>query len=105
MGDTQEEFLSVGNQCASLLLDLGLQGDDSILDVGCGYGRLAFGLLNSLDFIGRYEGFDLQPRHIAWCREAITTRFSNFHFAHVDIANARYNPQGSVESPPVSRTP
>jgi SAM-dependent methyltransferase len=98
MRETDEKFLEVARQSASLLARYGLQPDQSILDVGCGYGRLSFGLLDVIGFKGRYEGFDLLPRHIAWCTDEISSRHPNFTFRHADIANARYNPRGRVEA-------
>jgi SAM-dependent methyltransferase len=75
MNESDERFLAIGNQSAQLLIEQGLGAADSILDVGCGYGRLAFGLLSQLDFKGRYEGFDVLQRQIDWCRKAITHNF------------------------------
>ena len=96
MREDDERFLAIANQSASLLKASGLRSDHSILDIGSGYGRLAFGLLNEMDFTGRYEGFDLLPSHIEWCSAEIASHFPNFNFRHLDIANARYNPEGSL---------
>lgn len=97
MGEDDQQFIEIANQYATLLSERGLRSDHSILDIGCGYGKLAFGLMSQLDFRGQYEGFDLLRRHVDWCNDAITTRASNFHFTHLDIANARYNPEGSLD--------
>jgi SAM-dependent methyltransferase len=96
MRESDERFLAIARHSASLLAEYGLRPGDSILDVGSGYGRLAFGLLHDLEFKGRYEGFDLLPRHVAWCTQEITTRHPNFRFRQIDIANARYNPKGKI---------
>jgi 2-polyprenyl-3-methyl-5-hydroxy-6-metoxy-1,4-benzoquinol methylase len=37
----------------------------SILDVGCGYGRLAYAL-HSMDFNGSYHGIDILKNQIDW---------------------------------------
>jgi SAM-dependent methyltransferase len=96
MGENDERFLAAGDSLARTLIDRGLQPDFTLLDVGCGYGRLAFGLIRQLDFVGRYEGFDPLPRHIQWSSEAITGHSSNFRFRHLDVANDRYNRRGSI---------
>lgn len=45
---------------------------------------------------GSYDGFDIMPAHVRWCRRAIEPRFANFHFQHADIFNREYNPRGKV---------
>jgi SAM-dependent methyltransferase len=98
MGEDDERFLSEADKLARILIERGLRPDSALLDIGSGYGRLAFGLMRQLDFVGRYEGFDLLPKQIKWSTEAITSRSPNFHFALLDVANARYNRQGSIEA-------
>lgn len=66
-----------------------------VLDLGCGSGRLAIGLLEAQVPIRHYVGIDVQSHHIEWCRDAIVTRFPHFQFYAVDAANPRYNPAGS----------
>ena len=36
-----------------------MTADSAVLDVGCGYGRLALGILHATDFRGYYLGFDI----------------------------------------------
>jgi SAM-dependent methyltransferase len=43
----------------------------------------------------RYEGFDINPVGVRWCRETITPRHPNFRFQLADVHNAYYNPAGS----------
>ena len=43
---------------------------------------------------GRYEGIDVVPRGIEWCRQAITPRYPNFRFQVADLYNRHYNPAG-----------
>ena len=75
--------------------DACLRGDARVLDIGCGPGRVAAALTARG---GSYEGFDVDPRSIAWCRKAITPRFPNFRFQVADIYNASYNPDGSQDA-------
>jgi SAM-dependent methyltransferase len=74
--------------------ELGLRGDERVLDIGCGPGRFAAPLTARLAR-GSYEGFDVDRGNIRWCLQAITSRHPNFRFQVADIHNALYNPDGS----------
>ena len=76
----------------------GLKPDERVLDAGCGIGRIAVPLTEYLDESGGYEGFDIAPEGIAWCRENITPRYPNFRFQVADIYNKSYNPEGSQKA-------
>ncbi len=91
------QFTAVGGQLASDLREhAGLSRSSAVLDVGCGPGRVAAPLTRFLDpASGTYEGFDVMPESIAWCRKAITPKHPNFHFQVADLHNAQYNPAGS----------
>ena len=69
---------------------------DRVLDVGCGIGRMAIPLTRYLDRGGSYDGFDVVPHGIEWCRRRITSRFPNFRFRCVSVRNDDYNPEGAV---------
>lgn len=85
-----------GKQFVSYIRELGqLRPDDRVLDVGCGSGRVAAGLIRYLDHRGSYEGFDIAPDLIRWCAEEIEPYHRNFHFQSADIHNELYNPGGS----------
>jgi SAM-dependent methyltransferase len=64
-----------------------------LLDLGSGYGRLAFGLKAKL-FDGQYFGIDILKRHVNWCQANITPIDSSYQFEHMDVKNDRYNPEG-----------
>lgn len=72
-----------------------LTPSEEVLDVGCGIGRMAVPLTRYLDANGSYEGFDIVPSGVRWCRKNITKRFPHFRFQLADIHNSRYNPDGS----------
>lgn len=74
----------------------GLKPDEAVLDVGCGVGRMAAPLTGFLNPAGRYEGFDIVPANVRWCRREIAPRWPNFRFRHADIYNREYNPGGKV---------
>ena len=68
-------------------------GQDTLLDIGCGFGRLPIGLL---DIFGTacYTGIDINPIAIEWCHKYIGNVHSDFQFIQLDIQNDRYNPNG-----------
>lgn len=75
----------------------GLTASSDVFDMGCGPGRVAAPLTRCLDPAqgGSYEGFDVMPKSIEWCRKAITPKHPSFRFQLADIHNAQYNPKGT----------
>lgn len=88
---------SVGERVVDLMIDPGgLRPDARVLDIGCGPGRTAVALARYLDpDRGSYEGFDVMPESIRWCRERIAPRHPRFGFRVAEVQNAQYNPNGS----------
>ena len=66
-----------------------------IVDVGCGVGRLAMGLLLERRE-ATYLGMDSHDRYIWWCRRYIQRKHPSFQFEHIDVENERYNPEGKT---------
>jgi SAM-dependent methyltransferase len=92
VGDS--DFIATGDEFLSHFVALaGLAPDERVLDIGCGVGRMARPLLGHLDERGSYDGFDLVPEAIAWCRERYPA--DRFRFALLDVHNARYHPAGT----------
>lgn len=90
------EFKSNGEEFLRILRDVcDLRPDERMLDVGSGIGRKTIPLTQYLDANATYEGIDVNANGVAWCREKITSRFSNFRFQQIDVHNALYNPQGT----------
>ena len=88
------DFKKTGKEILALLIDAGrLQPSERILDVGCGVGRVAVALTEYLQD-GRYEGFDVIPEGIEWCKRQLSPKFPNFNFQLADLHNRFYNPQG-----------
>jgi SAM-dependent methyltransferase len=68
-----------------------------ILEVGCGIGRLAIAMPDFLDANGGYEGFDIVPEGIEWCKQHIVGPHDNIQFTLADVYNKEYNPKGSTQ--------
>ena len=81
-------------EAARLSRHCGLAKDKRVLDVGCGPGRLAIGILAELGEVAEYLGLDVHRPSIEWCEKNIATRHPKFRFEHVDVENERYNPDG-----------
>lgn len=71
-----------------------LNESSRLLDWGCGAGRLAVGVAEKYGRIAQYRGVDVQKPLIEWAQRHLGSR-AGFDFVHVDLANARYNPDGS----------
>jgi SAM-dependent methyltransferase len=74
---------------------LGYTKSSRIVDVGCGLGRLATGMLAEFGDV-QYLGIDANQDFVRWCQENIERYHPNFRFVHLDIANELYNPAGTL---------
>jgi GT2 family glycosyltransferase/SAM-dependent methyltransferase len=96
---TGGDYEKTGEELLQYFTVLGsLKPDESVLEVGCGVGRMAVPLTEYLSDKGRYEGFDVMPPAIQWCQDHITPRYSNFGFQHANIYNKLYNPGGNLRA-------
>lgn len=71
----------------------GLTRESRLLDWGCGAGRLAIGVRQSLGHVRDYHGVDVQPKLLHWARDYLTDEHTRFSL--VDQRNERYNPDGT----------
>lgn len=95
MADDDDDFLRIGEeQVKSLWRHARMRPTDHVLDVGCGYGRLAHALLRDPRFVGRYTGLDPLAKQVQWCQEHLADE--RFRFIHLDVVNERYNPAGNT---------
>jgi SAM-dependent methyltransferase len=91
------DYKAIGDEYRRLFVEIGgLERDDDVLDVGSGSGRMAYALKDWL--AGTYEGFDVVPEAVEWCRREITSRHPRFRFQLADIRSGRYNPAGRYEA-------
>lgn len=97
-GGGSVSFLKITYQFLSIFIQkLGLQPTNSLLDIGCGVGRIAYGLSYYLNSQGKYEGFDPVPQLIKWAEEKIGTKHSNFRFHQFDLHNKLYHSSGVID--------
>jgi SAM-dependent methyltransferase len=97
VGHAESDFAATGDEFLGHFTRLGgLRPSDRVLDIGCGIGRMARPLTRVLDpdAGGRYDGFDVNPDGIAWCR-AHYDDLPHFAFVVADLYNSRYNPSGT----------
>jgi ubiquinone/menaquinone biosynthesis C-methylase UbiE len=93
------DFLKIGEEFKQYFIELGhLQPDHSVLDVGCGIGRMAIPLTRYLSREGEYWGFDIVKTGIDWCQQRISPKYPKFHFLHSNVYNKYYNPKGDARA-------
>ena len=91
-GKAQDEFVGTFRGICAL------EPHESVLDIGCGLGKLAVALTPYLDGSGRYEGIDIAVERVRKCREKVTAAYPNFRFRVADIYNKSYNPKGRLKA-------
>jgi SAM-dependent methyltransferase len=64
----------------------------SVLDFGCGCGRVARQMMQQSPRPERYEGLDLHAGMVRWCTENLTPLAPEFTFRHHDVLYAGFNP-------------
>jgi SAM-dependent methyltransferase len=94
------DFRAIGAEFLGHFVRYGeLKPAETVLDIGCGLGRMAIPLTQYLVAPqGRYHGVDIVASAIAWNTDAICSVYSNFTFAHLDVQNGLYNPGGKLAS-------
>jgi SAM-dependent methyltransferase len=93
------DLLGISNLFLGYFIQLAdLKPQAHVLDVGCGFGRVAYTLAHYLEPTARYEGFDIIGELIEWAQQSISTKFPNFSFRKADIFNKCYNPKGTFEA-------
>lgn len=88
-------FRTSGAEFTAYLKLIGhLLPNERVLDIGCGCGLMALNLAEYLDTQGKYIGVDIHKGSIRWCQQKISRKHPNFTFAHIDVQNRVYNPNG-----------
>lgn len=98
MAETPDEYRQTGDEIVENLRQLAALRDDAhVVDIGCGYGRLAHAFLRDISFNGTYTGVDILAPHICWCQQVLTPLSSGrFAFHVLDVQSDRYNPDGTI---------
>ncbi len=65
-----------------------------VVDVGCGWGRMAIPLLDILEPPGSYRGLDVDRDQITWAQEVFSPVHGGFAFEWMDVQNRMYNSAG-----------
>ncbi len=87
----------IGRYYGELLTqDRPLPAEALILDLGCGYGRIALDLVPRLTDQQIYVGLDPNAEAVEWATRNIAARWSNFSFHRIDVVSGPYNPDGTV---------
>jgi len=93
------EFSDIGKEHFDHILQFtDVQPNESILDVGCGIGRVTSYFIDYIDKNGCYEGFDVVKKGIDWCNAKITKKNPKFSFRHANIYNKEYNKKGTIDA-------
>ena len=89
------EFYKTGEDFFTLFQDgVDLKPGASVLDIGCGAGRMAFPICAALNETGRYIGFDIAPGALAFARRHVRGDCA-IPFHHADLANREYARRGA----------
>jgi len=70
-----------------LINKAGLNKHSTVLEIGCGYGRIAAALTDLIVLPGRYDGIEIVKKAVDWCTGEITARYPHFKFHHADVSN------------------
>lgn len=93
---SKETFTYVGVEWLNLMIrHCRLAPSHSVLDIGCGCGRMAGPLTMYLNAEGSYRGFDPVRISIDYAQTHLSQ--SNFHFEFVDLRHYLYNPKGVID--------
>lgn len=76
----------------------GLQPDWSVLDIGCGTGRIGAPLIQRLGQGGSYTGFDLSASAIRWAQKHVSPGAALVQFIRADLSNTEYNRGGETRA-------
>tara|TARA_Y100001970_G_C14234745_1_gene861089 strand:+ start:2034 stop:2915 length:882 start_codon:yes stop_codon:yes gene_type:complete len=91
----KENYLGIGKEFFDYFVELGgVKQNDTVLDIGCGTGRMAVSFTDYLSETGQYFGFDIMKDQVEWAQNNISDKYDNFHFQHVEVVNPIYNKDG-----------
>ncbi len=92
-----EEWFRWGEEWSMLLRVYGhITRNSSILEIGCGLGRVAFPLRYVLSANGSYDGFEIGKYKIDFLERTFHRKYPHFRFIWANIHNTYYNPHGQI---------
>lgn len=92
-----EEWFRWAEEWSMLLRVYGqITASSSVLEIGCGLGRIAFPLRFLLRQ-GTYQGFDICADKIQFLQRTFQPAWPSFLFHHADVHNTFYNPRGGIQ--------
>lgn len=93
------DYIKLGEKFLGYFTELaGLKPDHSVLDIGCGIGRMALPLTGFLSEKGSYDGFDIVKSGIEWCNKNISEKYPNFKFSYTGLYNQLYNTSDKADA-------
>ncbi len=96
-GKISDDFRRIGEGIVSNMIRMELvKPNYTVLDVGCGLGRLARAMVDFLSE-GEYYGLDTTRSSIDWCEFAYKA-YPNFHFEFADVFSNDYNETAKVKA-------
>lgn len=91
-------FAKYGRLLANILHEnTGFERNAEILEIGCGCGRVALGLMPLLDD-GKYTGMEINRASVEACHQNSALRAKRFKFDLLDVYNREYNPTGTLQA-------
>lgn len=94
-----DRYLTVGRAFFEYFVDhCKLENHQSVLDIGCGSGRMARFLLPFLSKAGSYTGFDVWQEGVSWCQTNLENKFQCAQFTPADVQNDYINEFGKVKN-------
>lgn len=97
-GGSPEKARQIGLKWAETFELLGgLRPSHSILDIGCGPGRMAIAIGERFDWQNDYTGFEISEEDVRFCRDTIAAAHASFRFVHMDVYNVEYNRAGTIQ--------
>jgi len=93
------DYVKLGEKFLGYFTELaGLKPYHSVLDIGCGIGRMALPLTKFLNEKGSYDGFDIVKSGIDWCNKHIAPKHPNFTFQYTGLYNQLYNTSDKADA-------
>lgn len=92
----EEDYLKWGQASFNDLTRHSMSPDDSVLELGCGCGRIAIHIAPYLSPKGQYVGIDCVAVLLEWCKANISPRFPNCKFIFIDVVAKAHNPYGRI---------